>query len=148
MPALWWAARRFAPPAAALLAAALLAINPMAVWYSQMARPYAFVMLAACLAFGALPRALERGGRRAWAGYVGCDGAARLLRHPRRADRAAGAGADRLARRGATACGAGCRRWLALLVCCVPLIVAAVIARGRRNALYWLPKPDRTPGLD
>jgi hypothetical protein len=41
----------------------------------------------------------------------------------------------------------GFRRWLlslgAILVCCLPLLVAAAIARGRRNALYWLPKPDR-----
>jgi hypothetical protein len=41
----------------------------------------------------------------------------------------------------------GVRRWLwsllALLIACIPLIVAAAIARGRRNALYWLPKPDR-----
>src|SRR5450759_3959118 len=64
VPALWWAARRFIAPGGALLAAGLLAISPMAVWYSQMARPYAFVMLAAALAFGALPRALEGGGRR------------------------------------------------------------------------------------
>jgi hypothetical protein len=42
----------------------------------------------------------------------------------------------------------GVRRWLwslaATLVCCIPLIVAAVIARGRRNALYWLPKLSRS----
>ena len=50
------AGRAIAPLAfaTALLAAALLALNPMAVWYSQEARAYAFVVLSACLAFGAL----------------------------------------------------------------------------------------------
>jgi 4-amino-4-deoxy-L-arabinose transferase-like glycosyltransferase len=142
VPALWWAARRYAAPAVALLAAGLLAINPMAVWYSQMARPYAFVMLAACLAFGALPRALQGGGRRAWAGYVAamallayCDILAAPLVIPAQALVAWRAG------RGAF------RRWLwsllALLGSCLPLLVGAAIARGRRDALYWLPKPDR-----
>ncbi len=99
VPALWWAARRYTTSAAALIAAALLAINPMAVFYSQFARPYALVMLAACLAFGALPRALERSARRgAWTGLCARDGAACLLRHPRRADRGPRTGADRLAR--------------------------------------------------
>jgi mannosyltransferase len=144
VPALWWAARRFTAPAGALLAAGLLAISPMAVWYSQMARPYAFVMLAAALAFGALARALEGGDRRGpWAGYVAamallayCDILAAPLALPAHALIAWRAGRQ------------GVRRWLwsllALLVCCVPLIVAAAIARSRRNALYWLPKPDRS----
>jgi mannosyltransferase len=144
IPALWWAARRFVSSGWALLAAALLAISPMAIWYSQMARPYAYVMLATCLAFGALPRALDRGsGRGRWAGYVAamallayCDILAAPIVLPAQALIARRAGPD------------GFRRWLrslaVLLVACVPLIVAAVIARGRRNALYWLPKPDRT----
>jgi mannosyltransferase len=144
VPALWWAARRFVAPGGALLAAGLLAISPMAIWYSQMARPYAYVMLATCLAFGALPRALHRGsGRGAWAGYVAamallayCDILAAPIALPAQALIARRAGPE------------GFRRWLrslaVLLVCCLPLIVAAAIARSRRNALYWLPKPDRT----
>lgn len=144
VPALWWAARRFTAPAAALLAAALLAINPMAVWYGQEARSYAFVVLSACLAFGALPRALDRGeGRRGWAGYVAamallayCDIFAAPLALP-----AQGLIAWRAGR-------AAFRRWLwsllAVLVCCVPLLVAAAIARSRRDALYWLPKTNRS----
>jgi 4-amino-4-deoxy-L-arabinose transferase-like glycosyltransferase len=143
VPALWWAARRYTTPAGALLAAGVLALNPMAIWYSQMARPYAFVMLAACLAFGALPRALEGDRRRTWAGYVGamallayCDILAAPIVLPAQALIAWRTG------RGSF------RRWLwsllALLVCCLPLIVAAIIARSRRNALYWLPKPDRS----
>jgi mannosyltransferase len=144
VPALWWAARRFTAPAGALLAAGLLAINPMAVWYGQEARSYAFVVLAACLAFGALPRALDRDdGRRAWVGYVAamsllayCEIFAAPLALPAQALIAWRAGR------------AGFRRWLwslvAVFVCCVPLLVAAVVARSRRNALYWLPKPDRS----
>ncbi len=143
VPALWWAARRFASAPVALLAAAILAINPMAVWYSQQARPYAFVVLSACLAFGALPRALERRGAGAWAGYVAamtalayCEILAAPLLLPAHALIAWRAGRD------------GVRRWLyslaAVFVCCIPLLVAAGIAHGRRDALYWLPKPDRT----
>jgi mannosyltransferase len=143
VPALWWAARRFTTPAAALLAAALLAVNPMAVWYSHEARAYAFVVLAACLAFGALPRALERPSRRRmWILYVAAmtllaysEIFAAPLALPAQALIAWRAGRD------------GVRRWLwsllAVLVCCVPLAVAAVISRSRRDALYWLPKTDR-----
>jgi 4-amino-4-deoxy-L-arabinose transferase-like glycosyltransferase len=166
IPALWWAARKFVSGPAALLAAALLALNPMAIWYSEMARQYAFVVLASCLAFGALPRALERNagqaggvgpaggggargdaargrsGRRAWVGYVAamaalayCDLLAAPIALPAQALIACRYGR------------AGVRSWLksllALLICCIPLLVAAVIARTHRNALYWLPKTDR-----
>ncbi len=143
VPALWWAARRFTAPAAALLAAGLLAISPMAVWYGQEARSYAFVLLAVCLAFGALPHALDRGrGRRAWVGYVVatvalayCELLALPLILPAQALIARRRGGD------------GLRRWLwsllAVLVCCVPLLIGAVVARSHRNALYWAPKTDR-----
>jgi mannosyltransferase len=143
IPALWWAARKLLPSPAALLAAALLALNPMAIWYSEMARQYAFVVLAACLAFGALARALERNrSRRAWVAYVVamaalayCDLLAAPIALPAQA-----LIASRYGR-------AGLRSWLrslvALLICCIPLLVAAVIARTHRNALYWLPKADR-----
>jgi mannosyltransferase len=143
VPALWWAARRYTAPAAALVAAALLAVNPMAVFYSQFARPYALVVLAACLAFGALPRALEGSNRGPWAGYVlamallaYCDILAAPIAIPAQALIARRAGPVAF------------RRWLlslgALVVCCVPLLIAAAIAHSRRNALYWLPKPDRS----
>jgi hypothetical protein len=174
VPALWWAAQRYVSRPAALLAAGLLAINPMAIWYSAMARQYAFVVLAACLAFGALPRALalgappgaldgdghahrgasdsraggrtstleDRTARYAWIGYVAAMVAlaySDLLAAPI----ALPAQALIVHRCGA----AGRRSWLramvAVAVCCVPLLVAAAIARSRRNALYWLPKTDR-----
>lgn len=143
VPALWWAARRFTTATAALLAAGLLAINPMAVWYGQEARSYAFVLLAVCLAFGALPHALDRArGRRAWAGYVAamvalayCELFAVPLVLPAQA---------LIARRRGRA---GLRRWawslLAVLACCAPLLAGAAIARSHRNALYWAPRTDR-----
>jgi len=143
VPALWWAVRQFAPAPAPLLAAGLLALNPMAVFYSQDARAYAFVLLAVSLSFGTLARALgDPASRRAWAAYVAsmallgyCEIFAAPLIVPAHA-----LIAWRSGRR-------GLRRWLlslaALAVSCVPLLVAAAIARGRRDALYWLPKPDR-----
>jgi len=144
VPALWWAARRFAAPATALLAAGLLAVNPMAVWYSQQARAYAFVILSATLAFGALPRALQRSGeRRAWIGYVA---AMTVLAYSE-----IFAAPLALPAQGLIAWRAGrvaFQRWLASLlavaVCCLPLLVAAVVSRGRRDALYWLPKTSRS----
>jgi 4-amino-4-deoxy-L-arabinose transferase-like glycosyltransferase len=145
VPALWWAARRMAGARVALVAAALLALTPMAVFYSQVARPYSFVVLAGCLAFGALAGVLrrEQAGARSWAGYVAamvllayCDIFAAPIVVPAQAVMAWRAGRGRF------------RHWLAALVAaavaCVPLLVAVVIARGRRDALYWLPKPGRT----
>jgi mannosyltransferase len=143
IPALWWTARRYGSPPAAVLAAALLALSPMAVFYSQAARPYSFVMLAGTLAFGALPRALDGGRRRWWAAYVASMTVlayAELLAAPI----VLPAQAILLARADSSAR----RRWLralaAVAILCVPLAVAAVIERGRRNPLYWLPRPDRT----
>jgi mannosyltransferase len=168
VPAMWWAARQFASGRVALLAAGLLAINPMAVWYSQDARSYAFAVLASCLTFGALARAItatgERpdagsrsgehpgdaslvrgrpsGGRRAWVGFIAAMTAlayAELLAVPILLPAQA-----LLARRGGRE---GLRRWLVSLLlvglCCLPILVAAAISRGRRNPLYWLPKTSR-----
>jgi mannosyltransferase len=153
IPAMWWAARAFVGRTAALLAAALLAVNPMAVWYSQEARAYAFVVLAACLGFGALARALptsagaralprSAGARAAWAGYVAamaamayCDLLAVPVALPAQLLLVRSAGPQAMRRWG--------RALLALGVCCLPLLVAAGISRSRRNALYWLPKTDR-----
>ncbi len=164
IPAIWWAARKFVSAPAALLAAALLALNPMAIWYSETARQYAFVVLAACLAFGALPRALERDAGQRDAGNEGGGGRGSAGRHRgnRRvlvgyvAAMAALAYCDLLAAPIALPAQAliayrygrpGLRRWLrsllALCICCIPLLIAAIIARTHRNALYWLPKTDR-----
>jgi mannosyltransferase len=148
VPAIWWCARQFGSRRVAWVAAVLLALNPMAVWYSQEARAYAFVVLAACVAFGALARAAATDGdtsagrRGAWIGYVAamaamayCDLLAAPLALPAQA---------LIARRaGPRAWRAWLRSLLALAICCVPLLVFASISRSRRNALYWLPKTDR-----
>jgi hypothetical protein len=134
----------------ALLAAALLAINPMAIWYSQVARSYALVVLAACLAFGALARALRRPERRAtWGLYVAgmvlmaySDLLAPVIVLPAQAlmvwAAAGGAAGSRreLARRFIYALSA-------TVVLCTPLLVAALTERSRRDPLYWLPKLGR-----
>ncbi len=55
----------------AILSAALLALNPLHVWYSQEARPYALLL---CLGVGSLVclmRALRNGSVLAWAGFAG-----------------------------------------------------------------------------
>ncbi len=141
VPALWWAARRFTTPGGALAAAGLLAVSPMAVWYSGTARSYAFVVLGACLAFGALARAVAQpAGTGAWAGYVAAMAFvaySNLLSAPIALPAQAllaWRAEDRAAR----------RRWLwsllALALACIPLAVMSAISRGRRNALYWLPE--------
>jgi hypothetical protein len=144
VPAMYWAARGFGlSRAAALLAAALLAINPMAVFYSQSARSYAFVILAACATFGGLVRIVESpGSRRDWWVFVAgmvllgySDLFAPFLALPAQA---------LIVRRASRE---SVRRWISALVAAVvfaiPLIVAALISHGRRDALYWLPKLNR-----
>jgi mannosyltransferase len=143
VPAMWWAARQFAGRRVPLLAAGLLAINPMAVWYSQEARAYALTVLASCLAFGALACAVaQKGRRRAWIGYVAAMAAlayCELLAVPI----VLPAQALIARRRGSE--GVRCWLWslLALLLCCLPLLLVAAISSSRRNPLYWLPKTSR-----
>jgi mannosyltransferase len=148
IPAMWWAARQFSDRCVPLLAAALLAINPMAVWYSQEARAYAFVVLASCIAFGALARALGRAegdraaGHQARIGYVVamvglayCELLAVVIVLPAQALIAW--------RRGREGVEWWLRSLLALAVCCMPLLAISAISRSRRNPLYWLPKANR-----
>ncbi|HSE03558.1 MAG TPA: glycosyltransferase family 39 protein [Methylomirabilota bacterium] len=61
--------RRLAGPATGLLAAGLLAVSPYHVEVSQLARPYALLVLAVGLSWLALFRALERGGALDWLGF-------------------------------------------------------------------------------
>jgi 4-amino-4-deoxy-L-arabinose transferase-like glycosyltransferase len=143
VPAMWWAARLLAGRRAAWVAAALLAINPMAVFYAQEARAYEPALLSAILAFGALAAACALpAGRRAWVGYVAamlalayCDLLAVPILLPAQALLVL------RARR------AVLRPWLisliALGVGCVPLLVLSIVSRSRRNPLYWLPKTSK-----
>jgi uncharacterized membrane protein len=57
-------ARRFVGDGVALLFAALLAMSPMLVFYSRMARPYALTLMLALLALAAFQRFIEPGQRR------------------------------------------------------------------------------------
>jgi uncharacterized membrane protein len=54
---------------AGILAAALVAVNPMLVWYSQEARAYSLLVLFGSVAALYFVRALERGGRREVVGW-------------------------------------------------------------------------------
>jgi mannosyltransferase len=60
---------RVARPRAGLVAAALLAVAPLAVWFSQEARAYALAMLLVALSLWCLVTALDDGGRWWWAGW-------------------------------------------------------------------------------
>ena len=153
VPLMYWAARGFARDRrVALLAATLIALNPMAIWYSQVARSYALVAFGACIAFGALARALAADGRahprRMWWLYVAgmaltaySDLLAPVVVLPAQALMVWTASTERSERR------ALLRRWVlwlgAILAVCLPLLVAAAIERSRRDPLYWLPKLGR-----
>ena len=66
VPLLLLVGARLGRPRTGLVAAALLAIHPLAVWYSQEARAYAVTMLLALASTGCLVELL-RGGRTSWA---------------------------------------------------------------------------------
>ena len=60
IPVVWALGRRIGGDGAGLVAAALVAVNPMLVWFSQEARAYALLVLLAALATLLWLRALER----------------------------------------------------------------------------------------
>ncbi len=66
VPLLYWIGRRLYGRAVGLLAATLLAVSPLAAWYSQEARAYAIVVLLATAASLCLWEATERQERRWW----------------------------------------------------------------------------------
>jgi mannosyltransferase len=55
---------------AAHVTAALLAFNPLHLWYSQEARPYGLLVLAVSLAVYFLVQAMDSAGRRGWLGFT------------------------------------------------------------------------------
>jgi mannosyltransferase len=59
VPVAWQAARTLGGPRAGLVLAALVAVNPLDVWYSQEARAYALLILLTALSFLFFVRALE-----------------------------------------------------------------------------------------
>ncbi len=66
IPLLYVVARPWIGARAALFAAALLTVSPFHVWYSQEARPYVVLLLAALVALACAQQALEHPDRRWW----------------------------------------------------------------------------------
>ncbi len=62
----------------ATLAATFLALNPLHLWYSQEARPYALMMFFGTAALVALARALRQPSRRLWAAFAICSALAMM----------------------------------------------------------------------
>jgi mannosyltransferase len=137
VPATWWAGRELASVRVGLVAALLIAVNPMAQYASQLARPFAFVMLFGALSFALLAVALRDRRRRWWIGYiVAMAGAAysnsltpALLLLPQ---------LMLVWPRGREAVRDWFRALVGLLIVCLPLAFALIVERGRRDPLYWL----------
>lgn len=140
VPAVWWAGRELGVRRAGLIAAALMAVSPIAVFYSQYGRPFSMLICLASVTFASLALALRTGERRWWAAHV--------------VALAATGYANALAPIGLV-CAQGAwiayerredlRRYLAsvgvALLLCVPLIAGLLIARSRRDPLFWLEAP-------
>lgn len=65
------AAATLAGRTAGIVAGLVAALSPFQLWYAQEVRPYVFLLLFATIALDALHRGLDRGGRSAWATFVG-----------------------------------------------------------------------------
>ena len=75
------AARELGPPRAALAAGALVATSPVLVWYSQEARPYAFLCLLSAVSFLFFLRACRKASRRTLAMWALASSAALMSHH-------------------------------------------------------------------
>ena len=64
----------------AAIGAGLLAVNPLHLWFSQEARPYAFLLMLGCGGLLFLARALRRGALADWSGFSICSALA-ILTH-------------------------------------------------------------------
>jgi mannosyltransferase len=62
------------------IAGVLLAVNPLHLWYSQEARPYAVLLFFGCCALLSLQRALRTGSLRHWMAFSACS-ALTILTH-------------------------------------------------------------------
>jgi len=73
IPLVWFLVQELTGDArTATLSAVMLALNPLHLWYSQEARPYALVMAFATGALLFLVRAMRTGARPQWCGFVVC----------------------------------------------------------------------------
>jgi mannosyltransferase len=80
VPVVWATAQQLAGRRAALFAAAIVAVNPLFVWYSQEARAYGLFVLTAALALLCFVRALDEPTPRRLAAFA-LTGALALLSH-------------------------------------------------------------------
>jgi mannosyltransferase len=80
VPVVWATAQQLSGRRAALIAAALVAANPLFVWYSQEARAYGLFVLTSALALLCFVRALETPTRARLAAFV-ASGALAVLSH-------------------------------------------------------------------
>ena len=71
VPLLYLLGRRTFGRAAGLVAATLLALSPLAIWYSLEAKAYALLLLVTVVAWLLLWEAVEQGGRWRWLGWAG-----------------------------------------------------------------------------
>jgi hypothetical protein len=141
IPALYWAAKRIAGRSPALLAAVLLALSPLAISYSQLAKPYTFAVLFGILAFGCLARVGDDW--RWWIGYVA---AMTLTAYSHTTALAL------LVAQAVLVPAGQWRRWLVslgvLLITLVPLFALLAAERSKQDGLYWLDSPNLSAGLD
>ncbi len=140
------AAEIFDRPTAAW-AALLLAVSPLASWYSDETRMYAMTGLFTLLALASLVHAMRRGHRTAWAGYVVCAALAFYTDYSA-AYALAGATAGALFMRRGT--GTSARPWLiSVLALAVLVLPALALLRWQEthnlSSITWIPAP--TPGV-
>jgi 4-amino-4-deoxy-L-arabinose transferase-like glycosyltransferase len=140
VPSVWWAGRVLANERVALIAAGLIAVNPMAVYLSQFARPYSIIVALAPITFASLALALRGGERRWWVIYAAsmtvagyCSATTPFVLLAGQAVYVYAAGRQRI------------RPWLwsvgGFLVASLPLFVGLAIERSRRDPLFWLDRP-------
>jgi len=140
------AAEIFDRPTAAW-AALLLAVSPLASWYSDETRMYAMTGLFTLLALASLVHAMRRGHRTAWAGYVVCAALAFYTDYSA-AYALAGATACALFIRRGT--GTPVRPWLISVLALAALVLPALaLLRWQEthnlSSITWIPAP--TPGV-
>ena len=131
----------------AVWAALLLAVSPLASWYSDETRMYAMTGLFTLLALAFLVHAMRRGHRAAWAGYVVCAALAFYTDYSA-AYALAGATAGALFMRRGT--GTPVRPWLISVLALAALVLPALaLLRWQEthnlSSITWIPAP--TPGV-
>jgi len=131
----------------AVWAALLLAVSPLASWYSDETRMYAMTGLFTLLALALLVRAVRRGYRVAWVGFVVCAALAFYTDYSAAYVLAGATVCALFMRRGA---GLSARPWL-ISVLALAVLIAPALALLRwqeahnLSSIAWIPAP--TPGV-